>query len=165
MSIITLNQLVGWFEDFSNRHDFLNDFGFGEPYDIGTSNQMNFPYLWLSLGDTGVIGVANKTTIPTISFNVMIVDKINQQKNYKNQNGFNSDNAHEIFSDTLQTIQDLVTEIQNYWNKYGVVLENDVNFFPVIDETPDKIFGIMAGFNLKLRFVNCDLPMSPFITT
>lgn len=161
MSIITLNQIVDWFEEFSTNHYFLNDFGFGETYDVGTSVQMKFPYLWLSLGDTGTIGVSNKTTIPTLSFNVMVVDKINQQPNYQKQNGFNSDNAHEIFSDTLQTIQDLVIYIQTYWNKYGVMLNTDVNFFPVVDETPDKIYGIMAGLNLTLRFVNCDIPISP----
>ena len=161
MTIITLNQLVNWFEEFSTNHYFLNSFGFGEAYDIGTSNQMKFPYLWLSLGDTGTIGVSNKTAVPTISFNVMVVDKINQQPNYQNQNGFLSDNAHEIFSDTLQTLQDLVVYIQTYWNKYGVLLNADVNFFPVVDETPDKIYGVMGNFNLTLRYVNCDIPISP----
>ena len=33
-SIVSLNQLVEWFESFADRHYFLKDFGFGEPYDI-----------------------------------------------------------------------------------------------------------------------------------
>jgi hypothetical protein len=161
MNIITLNQLVNWFEDFSNRHYFLNDFGFGEMYDIGTSRQMELPYMWLSLNDTSTIGVSNHTVIPTISFNVMVLDKVNIQPNYQNTNGFNSDNSHEVLSDTLSTIYDLVGEIVSKWGQYGVILKTDVNVFPVVDETPDKIYGFNAAINLTLRYVNCIIPASP----
>jgi hypothetical protein len=161
MNIISLNQLVNWFNDFSQRHFFLNDFGFGEMYDIGTSRQMNLPYMWLSLNDGSTITTANKTIIPVISFNVMVVDKVNIQPNYQDTNGFNSDNAHEILSDTLQTINDLIVEIQQSWGYYGIMLNSDVNIFPVVDETPDKIYGFNAVVNLKLRYVNCDIPASP----
>lgn len=166
-NIITLNQIITWFNEFQQRHYFLKDFGFGETYDIGTSRQMTFPYMWVSMADNSTIGtgVNNKTAIPQFSFVVMFLDKINIQPNYFDVNGFNSDNSQEILSDCVQYLQDLVTEVQQYWGQYGVLFSNDVSFYPVIDETPDKSTGIAANLTFKLRQVNCDIPVSPINPT
>ena len=163
MNIITLNQLISWFQSFQERHFFLKDFGFGEPYDIGTSRQMKFPYMWMTLNDDSVIPVAsnNKTAIPEISFSILFMDKINDQPNYLDTNGFPSNNSQEILSDCLQYLQDLITEIQSYWNQYGVLFSQDVSFFPVVDETQDKATGINARVVLRLKQVNCIIPVAP----
>ena len=163
MNIITINQLISWFQSFQERHFFLKDFGFGEPYDIGTSRQMDFPYMWMTLNDDSVIPVQsnNKTAIPEISFSVLFMDKINDQENYLDTNGFPSNNSQEIISDCLQYLQDLITEIQSYWNQYGVLFSQDVSFFPVIDETQDKATGINARIVLRLKQVNCIIPVAP----
>jgi hypothetical protein len=166
-NIITLNQLISWFQSFQERHYFLKDFGFGEPYDIGTSRQMLFPYMWVTMNEDSVIPVAsnNKTAIPEFSFSVLFMDKINIQENYLDTNGFNSDNSQEILSDAVQTLQDLITEIQSYWHQYGVLFSQDVSFFPVVDETQDKSTGINARIVLRVKQVNCIIPVSPIPTT
>ena len=162
-SIVSLNQLVTWFEAFADNHFFLKDFGFGEPYDIGTTRQMEFPYMWLTLDDTSVIatGTNVKSAIPDYSFRVFFMDKINIQENYLDQNGFQSDNSQEIISDTVQYLQDLITYIQQNWGQYGVLLSADVTFSPVIDETQDKATGISASITLRTRQVNCIIPEAP----
>jgi hypothetical protein len=162
-NIITLNQLISWFQSFQERHYFLKDFGFGEPYDIGTSRQMLFPYMWVTMNEDSVIPVSsnNKTAIPEFSFSILFMDKINIQENYLNTNGFNSDNSQEILSDAVQTLQDLITEIQSYWHQYGVLFSQDVSFFPVVDETQDKSTGINARIVLRVKQVNCIIPVSP----
>ena len=163
-SIVSLNQLVTWFEAFADNHYFLKDFGFGEPYDIGTTRQMQFPYMWLTLDDTSVIatGTNVKSAIPDFSFRVFFMDKINIQENYLDQNGFQSDNSVEILSDTVQYLQDLITYIQQNWVQYGVLLSADVTFSPVIDETQDKSTGVSASITLRTRQVNCIIPENPF---
>ena len=162
-SIVSLNQLVEWFESFADRHYFLKDFGFGEPYDIGTTRQMEFPYMWLTLDDTSIIatGTNVKSAIPDYSFRVFFMDKINIQENYLDQNGFQSDNSQQILSDTIQYLQDLITEIQQDWGQYGVMMSADINFNPVIDETQDKSTGVSASITLRTRQVNCVIPVSP----
>lgn len=162
-NIITLNQIVTWFNDFSDRHYFLQDFGFGETFDIGTSRQMKFPYMWVSMADNSTIGTGanNKSAIPQFSFVILFMDKINIQPNYYETNGFNSDNSQEILSDCVQYLQDLIVEVQQYWGQYGVLFSNDVSFYPVVDETPDKATGVAANITFKLKQVNCDIPVSP----
>jgi len=162
-SIVSINQLITWFQTFQENHYFLKDFGFGETYDIGTSRQMTFPYLWVTLNDDNNIATGSnvKSAIPDISFSVMFMDKINIQENYLDTNGFPSDNSQEILSDTLQCLQDLITYIQTNWSQYGVMISQDTSFFPVIDETPDKATGILARIVLRTRQVNCVIPESP----
>ena len=162
-SIVSLNQLVTWFEAFADNHFFLKDFGFGEPYDIGTTRQMEFPYMWLTLDDTSVIatGTNVKSAIPDYAFRIFFMDKINIQENYLDQNGFQSDNSQEIISDTIQYLQDLITYIQQNWGQYGVLMSTDVTFSPVIDETQDKSTGVSASITLRTRQVNCIIPEAP----
>jgi hypothetical protein len=162
-SIISLNQLISWFEDFQENHYFLKDFGFGEPYDIGTSRQMNFPYMWVTMNEDSNIQTAsnNKSAIPDISFSIMFMDKINNQPNYLDTNGFQSDNSQEILSDTLQCVQDLIVYIQQNWQQYGVLISQDVSFYPAVDETTDKATGVVARFVLRTRQVNCVIPENP----
>lgn len=162
-SIVTINQLIRWFQTFQENHYFLKDFGFGEPYDIGTSVQMDFPYMWVTLNEDNSIATASnvKSAIPDISFSIMMMDKINNQPNYLDANGFQSDNSQEILSDTLQCLQDLITYIQNEWQKYGVLISQDVSFYPAVDETTDKATGIVARIVLRTRQVNCIIPESP----
>jgi hypothetical protein len=162
-NIITLNQIIEWFQDFATRHFMIKDFGFGEPYDIGTSRQMQFPYMWVMMNEDSVIATSTniRNAIPEFSFSVMFMDKINIQENYLKTNGFNSDNSQEILSDMVQILQDLITEIQQEWGRYGVLFSQDVSFFPLIDETQDKSTGISGRFVFKLRQVNCDIPISP----
>ena len=162
-SIVSLNQIITWFEDFQQNHYFLNDFGFGEPYDIGTSRQMDFPYMWVALNEDNNIatGTNVKSAIPDLSFSIMFMDKINIQENYLDQNGFQSDNSQEILSDTLQCLQDLITMIQQNWGQYGVLISQDVSFYPAVDETTDKATGVVGRFVLRTRQVNCVIPESP----
>lgn len=162
-SIVSLNQLIRWFQTFQENHYFLKDFGFGEPYDIGTSVQMTFPYMWVTLNEDNSIATAsnNKSAIPDISFSIMMMDKINNQPNYLDANGFQSDNSQEILSDTLQCLQDLIVYIQNEWQQYGVLISQDVTFYPAVDETTDKATGIVARIVLRTRQVNCIIPERP----
>lgn len=162
-SIITLNQIIDWLQNFQENHYFLKDFGFGEPYDIGTSRQMNFPYMWCTLNESSTISTStnNKSAIPDYSFTIMFMDKINIQENYLDTNGFESDNSSEIISDCVQYMQDLITEIQQSWGQYGVLISSDVNFYPIVDDTPDKATGIAMSFQLRTRQVNCVIPESP----
>jgi hypothetical protein len=162
-SIISLNQIIDWFQNFQENHYFLKDFGFGEPYDIGTSRQMTFPYMWVTMNEDSSIATGSnvKSAIPDISFSIMFMDKINIQENYLDTNGFPSDNSQEVLSDTLQCLQDLITEIQQNWGQYGVLLSQDVSFYPAVDETQDKATGVVGRFVLRTRQVNCVIPEAP----
>tara|TARA_R110000787_G_scaffold271095_1_gene378203 strand:+ start:1870 stop:3642 length:1773 start_codon:yes stop_codon:yes gene_type:complete len=166
--VITMNQIIKMFKDFSDSHLLLNDFGFGPTSDIGQSVQMKYPYLWTTTRASSVISIANKTAIPTHSFTFLLVDQINIQENYTDVNGLDSDNQQEVVSDTLQTIQDFITYLGTL-GQYGVkLIEQDISLDIVEDETTDKVTGWVFDIDLKITHVNCSYPtdgIAPIIPT
>lgn len=164
-NIISLNQIVDLFQSFSERHYFLNDFGFGQTSEIGTSRQMDFPYMWVTLNDDSLINPQNRTAIPELSFSVLFMDKTNIQTNYLDINGVNSDNVQEVLSDMLQVLQDFVTEVQVEWGNYGIIFQDTISCYPGIDETQDKVNGWVGQFSFKLKHSNCILPTGDIVQT
>ena len=156
-NIITLKNLVGLFKNFSEDHPMLSDFGFGPTYSIGTTVQMKPSYLWLTL-QPSVISVTNNTSIPTYSFTVILADKLNQNVDIELTNGSENSNELNIMSEMTQIAQDLVLEMGVNWSNYGILLDGEVRFSPVSDETDDKVSGIAVDFTLKCRHYNCELP-------
>jgi len=165
VNIISLNQMVDLFSGFADRHFFLNDFGFGPTSEIGTSRQMDFPYMWVSLNENSLINPQNRTAIPELSFSVLFMDKTNIQSNYLEINGDNSDNIQEILSDMLQVLQDFITEVQVDWGNYGIIFQDVINCFPATDETQDKVNGWVGQFSFKLKHSNCILPTGDITQT
>lgn len=165
VNIISLNQVVDLFQSFSERHYFLNDFGFGPTSEIGTSRQMKFPYMWVTINENGNINPQNRTAIPELPFSVLFMDKTNIQSNYLGINGDNSNNVQEVLSDMLQILQDFITEVQVDWGNYGIMFQDTVAFYPATDETQDKVNGIVGQFSFKLKHSNCILPTGDIVQT
>jgi hypothetical protein len=156
--IITINQLIAAFKEFSENHLMIKDFGYGPTWEIGTSRQMRFPYMWVSHTPNSTIEFANKTTIPTLNFFVFMLDQRNDQIGYDGEIGLNGDNVGELMSDTFQYIQDFITFLSLDLNQYGVMLQQNLNVVPVYDETQDKAWGWYVDVQLKLKHVNCEIP-------
>lgn len=157
-SILTLNQIIKLMKNFQENHPMLNDFDFGNTSEIGTSRQMEMPYLWSTMQDSSV-EIANKTIIPHYNFVLLFCDKLNNQKNILNANGENSNNGQEVISDMDQIVLDFLTEVNNNWGQYGVsFVEGTASRFPVIDETDDKVNGIGLNIEFRVKYVNCVFP-------
>lgn len=158
--IVTINNLIEMFETFSELHLQLNDFGYGPTSEIGKSIPMKFPYLWITHSQSSNINISNRTQVPVLNLTFIIVDQINDQKNYLNVNGNNSNNIQEIMSDTFQTAQDLIQYCLVNLGKMGVkVLEESMTIQPIMDETVDKVSGWSLDLSLQLMHVNCTIPI------
>lgn len=164
--IVTLNEILDLFKQVSVNHYQLNDFGYGPTSEIGTSRQMEFPYLWITHQTDSYIRLNNKTIIPEIKMTLIVADQINDQSNYEDINGLDSNNGQEISSDCFQIIQDIITYINNNQNfrNLGVNLvdDDDIRIFPAYDDTTDKVNSWAAEITLRLSYINCDLPIEPF---
>lgn len=158
--ILTLNQILKIFSDFATAHDQINDYGYGDASEIGTSRQMKFPYMWV-FDDTVSIPTIHQTKNQTneIGFFINFLDQENDQENFDSNVGFNSDNRQEIMSDTLQLCQDFVTFIQLEGHTWGLsIVDGSVSIDNTYDETTDKVYGRSMSITLRVKHVNCDLP-------
>ena len=165
MTIIkSYNQLIEEFKLFSDAHFQLKDFGSGPTSDIGVSRKMEFPYMWITHRTPSSISVGNKIQIPDMVLTFIVVDQINNQDNYLDINGVNSDNQQEILSDTLQIVQDLINYISlNLGNRGVKLMENQVSIEPTYDDTDDRVTGWVVDLTLRLKHLNCYTPMADVI--
>lgn len=158
--ILSRNQLLKIFSDFAEAHEFINDFGYGDTSEIGTSRQMKFPYMWVSDNATNLRTVhQTKNQTAEHGFVIAFLDQENIQENFDNNIGFDSNNRQEVMSDTFQFCQDFVTFIQTQGHEWGVSLIDDsVTAQRTYDDTTDKVYGWFIEPQLRTRHFNCDIP-------
>ena len=154
--IISLNQIIRLMKDFSLASVFIKDFGFGNTYDIGTSRQMLFPYMW-AVPQPSTITNLNKTTIPVYNFSIIFADRINDEVNTFDRNGESSNNGQEILSDMFQVAQDFVTYVNANWGQYGITILETINITPTMDDTDDAVNGWVLDIQIKTKFINCEI--------
>lgn len=155
--IVTINEILKKFKEFVESHKQLRDFGYGPTSDIGTSRQMEFPYLWVTHQSDSRINIENKTALPELKFTLLFMDQVINLENVRDAVGEDSDNGRDVISDCFQYLQDMVTEIEKSYGKYGIKILENVRVFPAFDETPDKVNGWAGEITLKLSYVNCDV--------
>lgn len=155
-TIISINKLISIFRSWSEyKTPFLNDFGYGNIYDFGTSRQLNYPVMWVDHQSDNKISISNRSIQPTYSFIIMFLDQINNQTNYNTDNGNSSDNREHIMSDMFQIAQDLVNDIVIDFTKIGVSIQGDVVLTKVEDDTTDKVCGWAMSIDLSIKHISC----------
>ncbi len=162
--IITINQLVKMFKDFSTGHKQLKDFGYGQISESGTGQDMSYPFMWITREGPSAIEYnrGNNQLIPSQNLSFLIMDQHNDQPNDNDdisKNGLSSDNGLEISSDMYQIGQDLLIYIKDYMTENGVDLdETSISFEELLHVTPDNISGWRVNLTVVLNNVNCTIP-------
>jgi hypothetical protein len=155
-TIVTYNQIINLMRSFVSAHPQLRFFGNGPTSEIGTSKQMDFPYMFTTHEQDSQFIIANKNITPELNFTIMFLDKVNDQGNPDNRVGDDSDNTQEILSDTFQYAQDFINEVVTNWSQYGITFTADnITAFPVYDETTDITSGWAIRIALRLKYYNC----------
>lgn len=152
---LSINQIVAIIEDIALRQEMINDFGYGQLYNIGASEQMKFPYIWLENNNTTLLKSDNGFKSHSFTFNLYCLDKIN----------FGEDNYTEIISDTHYILNTIVQEIaqHTFYIEKGLSLDGDINFFPVVEATDDNVNGWQMTITIKqpIRYTPCNSPITP----
>lgn len=155
-TIISINKLIEIFKAWSEfKTPMLNDFGYGPIYDFGTSQQMQYPCMWVDHQTDSTIKILNKSMQPNYSFIVMFLDQINDQTNYNTENGNLSDNRGHIMSDMFQLAQDFISDIVTDFGQIGITIVGDVTATKVEDETQDKVCGWALTIDLQVKHLSC----------
>lgn len=151
-----LGMIISIFRDLALRHKMINDFIVGEKYDIGASNPLKFPYLWLSY-DQSVISGAINSNAQTITYvmQVAVMDKIKKgDSNYDN-----------ILSDTHYILSTIISEMtqHQYYANLNIKLDGDIIFNAAQEFSDDNSNGWIATFRLKvpMRYTYCNSPIEP----
>ena len=151
----SVNQIISIFRDLSIRHEMVNDFGYGPTYNIGASQPMKFPYIWVEQGQAQVLKSSNGYKENIYTFQVYCMDKINK----------GDDNYDEIISDTKFILDSIISDMSQhqYYVDFNISLYLDIVMDVVTEATDDNVNGWVANISLKnpVRYTPCNVPIEP----
>ena len=156
--IFTLNMIIDLFRDIADRHLMVNDFGNGPSYNIGASNPMKFPYLWVENQSATTISSVNGMKEKQYTFVLYLMDKINK----------GDDNFDEIISDTDFILDGIIQEFSQspFYVQNRISLVGNIVMQPVVEVTDDNVNGWQATLTFKVPIFKtyCDMPILPVTT-
>ena len=152
--ITTINEIIGKLRDFTNANGFVSDFGYGEVSDISTTTAVNYPLIWATHINNSNIIIQNGSAIPSLSFSILSLDRINNEKPVTDENGATSTNQSEVMSDRFQVLQDLILYLNFELKPLGVKIELNADLQPIFDDV-DNTCGWLMNITFKLPYNNC----------
>ncbi len=155
---LQLNKIISIFRDLSVRDKFVNNFGFGAPWQIQQQVDKLFPLMWVepSASDlTNDGGTSIDYNSQHYSFKVYVLDKINK----------GDDNYQEILSDCDFTLKTMLSEISNhqFYIDEGMRLDGSIQFTPLFEQLSDNCNGWVADLTIACEnhYSPCNSPILP----
>jgi hypothetical protein len=133
--MITKNILYQYFKDFADNHLQIKDYGYGDLWEISSSQATQYPLFWVSPQPSSISG--NEISY---NFNILIGDRVED----------GDGNKVEVESDTFQIGLDLLATLNLHTE---LDLEKSNTLTPFIHDFKDRIAGhlitlsVMAPFN------------------
>ncbi len=154
-NVKTINGINLILTDIADRHYQINTYGWGQNWDIATTDDITYPLLWANPVTATMLKSISNDNYPTMEviINIQVLDLIND----------NSDNEKDVESDTLQIISDVVHQFNNhpYYQKSNMLIIGDIAIDPLDEVTDDDTTGWNANITFKLINTNsCDIPAS-----
>ena len=153
MKTSSINEIILILNDISNRHNMVNDFGYGPSYNIGASRQMKFPYIWVEQGQSQTLKSVNGYKENIYTFTLFCMDKINMGE----------DNYSELMSDTHYILDGVISEISQhkFYIESGISLIDNIIMDPVMEATDDNVNGWQCDLTFKVPvfYTPCNSPI------
>lgn len=143
--IKTLNNIIQYFSDFATNHLQLNDFGFGNIFELNGEIKpgLNYNLLW-------VVPIDSLTTEQTKQRRFLILVLGLVKKDFSNRD--------EVWSDTEQILDDLIKKLRIEEEYFDLV--GDPLLTPVSEKHGDWVTGWQSEIVIETEFNSqpCDIP-------
>jgi hypothetical protein len=151
----SLNQIITIFRDIATRSKMINDFGFGNTYDLNAKKNIQYPLLWIEPSQN-----VTKDGGQNIGFrefyyglNVYVIDRIDK----------GDSNYQELLSDTQYILNTIIAEIDQhiFYIDNNMSLTGDIYTNPIVYSYDDNLNGYQAQLKIKvpLRYSPCNNPI------
>lgn len=134
VNITTLNQLVDNLRDIADKHQMINGFQYGEPWEFYQSGMTNSPELWVMC-----TGFERQRGTTIFNLTMYLADNVKRGES----------NELEVESDLIQIAEDVMYQLQN--DDYGWSVPKDETFTAKLmtERTPKNL--TVVEFNISIR--------------
>lgn len=140
--MITKNILYQYFKDFADNHLQIKDYGYGDLWEISSSQATQYPLFWVSPQPSSISG--NEISY---NFNILIGDRVED----------GDGNKVEVESDTFQIGLDLLATLNLHTE---LDLDKNNTLTPFIHDFKDRIAGhlITLSVSAPFNYNECAVP-------
>lgn len=147
--MLTLNQTIEILKNFTSKHKQLNSFYFGDKWEVGASDNIQYPLLWCSLQN-----VSMTDNVVERRFVIDISDKVNLDES----------NENHVLSDCEQIAFDLLNYLEQISDSesIGLRVSKNTQLTDYTEDRDDMVSGFFFEITLSSHIFNnsCNLPIN-----
>lgn len=147
--MLTLNQTIEILKNFTSKHKQLNSFYFGDKWEVGASDNIQYPLLWCSLLDSSIVN-----NLVSYRFQIDISDKVNLDES----------NETHVLSDCQQIAFDLLNYLEQISDNedIGITSSKDATLTDYTEDRDDMVSGWFFELTISSHIFNnsCNLPIT-----
>ena len=147
--MLTLNQTIEILKNFSSKHKSLNSFYFGDKWEVGASNPIQYTLLWCSLSSSTITN-----NVIERKFVIDISDKVNLDES----------NETHVLSDCEMIAYDLLNYLEQIADggEIGIKIQSNTSLTDYTEDRDDMVSGWFFEISISSHIGNysCNLPIS-----
>ena len=149
--MLSLNQIVLKLQNLQENHGQLNDFYFGNPYEIGASNPVTYPLMAAALNP----GNLSKRT-QSMKLLLVFADLVNKDES----------NETEVLSDMQLVAMDIYAQLWEYLDDNNISLSPDATFSSFTESWDDEVSGWQIEISIDQFYSRdtCQVPTKDPLT-
>ena len=143
--MLTLNQLISKLETIATNHKQINDFGFGDLWEIEQNRPLKGAAMWSVLRNA-----SRNAKVLSISITLVFMDLVNPDER----------NETEVLSDQLLTATDVLTLLDDDENANDFTIELTNSLEPFTERFSNEWTGWTCDVTFKLNYLSalCEVP-------
>lgn len=140
---MTLKEVRSLLNDLADDHKQINDFGWGDIWELGESQSITYPLMYCTIQNSNVTGKTFNLSLSILFCDLVFGDNKNED---------------DVISDQMLICQDIIAQLRSDTFEFTLGNSINVNFFN--ERLSDLVAGVQATITLALPYVadRCAVP-------
>ena len=140
---MTIKEVKSLLNNLANDHKQINDFGWGDVWEIGESKSITYPLMYCTIQNSSVSGKTFNLSLSIIFADLVFEDEKNED---------------DVISDQMLICQDIIAQLRSDTFDFTLGQSVAINFFT--ERLSDLVAGVQAEITLALPYVadRCAVP-------
>jgi hypothetical protein len=146
---MTINQVKSLLNNLATAHKQINDYGWGDVWELGESDSITYPLMYCTIGASSIVGNEFNLSIQILFMDLVFGD---------------NSNIDDVISDQMLICQDIIAQLRS--NDFEFIIEDNVPIQFFTERFSDLVAGVSADITLSLPYVadRCAVPTDYVLT-
>lgn len=146
---MTINQVKKLLNDLATAHLQINDYGWGDVWELGESESITYPLMYATIGASSIQGKTFNLNISLLFMDLVYGDNTN---------------LDDVITDQMLICQDIIAQLRS--DDFNFVLNDNVSIDFFTEEFSDLVAGVKADIVLQLPYIadRCAVPTDYILT-